>query len=220
MAETEFITIKNNSIICNENCPTKAFYNSLNKPFININNFINMFNVPFEVSTNIYNSIDLLFIGEAPDSQETLYKRPFYPKSISGLILRNVINDLNVKYYAMANIVSCRPVYLINNKFMNRTPAYNECQYCSCYLKSFMKSLHNDLKVILLGKTAATTLLGETKYNKNYSSITPMTKLPSYKYKNRTYGVNFHPRYVQNGGGVKSKRYREYLERMKEIINT
>lgn len=205
--------------ICNESCPTKSFFNILRNKFIDINEFIDTFYVPFEATTDVLTSIKILFIGEAPGEKEAIHGRPFYPYASSGLILRRAIKDLNIEHYAIANIVSCRPVYLINKKFRNRIPAFNECQYCSCYLKNFILSLNKNLKIILLGKTAAFTILGGTEYAKKHTTIFPLVKLLPYKYKERTYGINFHPKYIQYGNGIQNNRYKDYILRMKEIIN-
>ena len=126
---------------------------------------------------------------------------------------------MGIDQYAIANIVSCRPVYIINNKYRNRTPVFNECQYCSCYLRNFIFSLNEKLTIILLGKTAVFTVFGDRDCIKHYSSISSLIKIAPFKHNNRVYGANFHPRYIVNGGGVKSKRYKDYLKRMEEIIN-
>ena len=219
MGKKEFNLINNTREICKEVCPTKDYYNYLSLPHIDMSAFLDMFYAPFEASTDLLNVIKILFIGEAPSEKDTINGRPFYPYTPTGEILREAIKDLKIEHYAIANIINCRPVYKIGNKLKNRTPAYNECQYCSSYLKDFILSLNKNLKVVLLGKTAAFTILGETDYTKKSTTITHLVNLAPYNYKGRTYGVAHHPRYVNSGGGIKSQRYKDYLVRMREVLD-
>jgi len=211
---------------CNERCPTKQRFDFIHPDlYINIKTFLDKFYVPFECSIdNIINKgslhlIDILFIGEAGGEQEVLYKRPFYPGAPSGKILREVIKDLLLKNYAIANIIGCRPVSIKKNKFINRTPTESECDYCIEHLKSFITLLNKDIKVILLGKTAAFSVFKNIKnYINDNETISKLVKLPPYKYNSRIFAANFHPRYVASGGGIKGKRYQDYLNRMGEIL--
>ncbi len=211
---------------CNENCNLKKWFNFINPVHHNIEWFLNKFYVPFECSVNgiieknSISIINILFIGEAGGEQEALYKRPFYPKAPSGKILREVIKDLLLKNYAIANIVGCRPVSIQKNKFVNRTPFESECEYCITYLKSFISLLNKNVKIILLGKTAAFSVLKNIKdYIKDAKTISNLVKLDPYIYKNRLFAANYHPRYIASSGGIKGKRYKKYLSRMEDILN-
>lgn len=213
--------------ICNENCLLKKYFNSIHpNPFIKMKSFLNMFHVPFEFNTeektiSSLKNVNVLFIGEAGGQNEAKFKRPFYPYAPSGKILREAIKDLKIINYAIANIVGCRPVFIDNNGiYRNRTPDENECEYCISNLKSFICMLNKKLKIILLGKTAAFSVLKNVKeYTKDHITITPLVKLEPLKYKNIIYGVNFHPRFIASGGGIKGKRYKEYLKRFEVILN-
>lgn len=215
------LMIKHDFSECNINCPLINYFNKIYYPkSISIKEFIEIFYVPFEFYSDSLSNVDKLFIGEAGGKEEAKYKRPFYPKAPSGNILRNVIKDLNLKNYAIANIVGCRPVSIINNKYQNRTPFESECNYCITNLKSFTGLLNKNIYIILLGKTAAFSVLKNAKsYIKDCNTIAKLVKLPPLEYGGKIYGCNFHPRYIVSGGGINSKRYQEYLKRMKEIIN-
>lgn len=182
--------------------------------------------VPFEYNTeNIYD-IEVVFIGEAPGEQEALYCQPFYPKAPSGKILRQIIIDLNIKKYGIANIVCCWPFIENNGKRKNRTPDENECKYCIKHLGIFLNKINPNAIVILLGKTAAFSVLGNLKwYVKDYIYYYAITKLNPFWYKcnnelgyNKKYGANFHPRFIASNGGINSEIYKKYLNRMKEIL--
>lgn len=213
--------------ICNENCPTKHIFNSVYKGvFFDIDKFIKMFHVPFEFNTEektfeSLKNVNILFIDEAPGENEAKYKNPFYQFALSGKILRSAISDLNIKNYAIANIVGCRPIFIDDNgMFRNRTPIEEECNYCIDNLRGFIGLLNNNLKIILLGKTAAFSILKNIKsYIKDYDTITPLVKLKPLKLNGITYGANFHPRYIASSGGVKGKRYIKFVERIKVILN-
>jgi len=157
------------------------------------------------------------------NSEEAKYKRPFYPKATSGRILRKIIEDLKIENYAIANIVSCRPTNLINNKYKNRTPTEIECDYCISNLRHFMWFLNDNIKIILLGKTAAFSVLknGTTikNYIKNNTTITSLVKLSPLEYYGKIFAANFHPRYISSNGGIGSEKYKDYLIRMKLIID-
>ena len=49
----------------------------------------------------------ILFIGEAPGAQEDIQGKPFVGRS--GNILRNALQELNIKNFYITNLVKCRP---------------------------------------------------------------------------------------------------------------
>ena len=199
--------------------------------------------VYFEYHGKLEN-VDTVFVGECPDESEAKHKQPFYSKTYSGKILRQIIKDLNLQNYGIANIVCCRPTVIlfpqnitvkagefsgttrIDNIYnykgisiRNRTPSEKECDYCIDHLKVFLKYINPKSTVILLGKTAAFSIFKNVKQVvKDNKTITALTKLPPLKFRNRVFASNFHPRYVGSAGGIGSKRYREYLKRMKKIL--
>lgn len=211
---------------CNNECPLLAYQLT--------GNFI-----PFEcyimakpiITTNTINFdykklINKVFIGEAGGEQEEIHTRPFYPLAPSGRILRQVIIDLYLNDWGIANIVCCRPFINIpkikDNKVyykkLNRTPNQEECEYCIDHLKVFLNCINDNSRIVLLGKTATFSVLGKiNNYVKDYT-ITQLNKLKPIKIGKHIYGATFHPRYIHQFGGIKSKKYEEYKKRIKYIL--
>lgn len=218
--------IEHDHELCNERCMTKQWYNSIAPNSLHIETFLKIFYVPFECCTENKNFeslklINILFVGEAPGFHESKNKQPFYTFAPSGRILRQVIKDLQIKYYAIANIVECRPIDIKNEKFINKTPTMDECNYCVKNLGNFIKLLNNNLKVILLGKTASRTIL--CKLDKSIDSerttATQYVNMKPIKRNNISYYSNFHPRFIQSNGGLNGNKYKEYLNKMRDILN-
>jgi len=197
---------------CNDNCPLKQKHKA---------HF-----VYFEYHGKL-KDVNVVFCGESPGEFEVKYKQPFYPKAYSGRILRQIIKDLDLQNYGIANIVCCRPIAVLTLqeeewKFRekNRTPSEEECNYCIDHLKVFLKYINPKSTVILLGKTASFSIFKNIKQIvKDNRTITSLTKLSPLKFKGRIFAAAYHPRFVMAGGGIKGKRYQEYFKRMKFILN-
>jgi len=183
--------------------------------------------------------VNIVFVGECPGFSEAKYKQPFYPKAYSGRILRQIIKDLNLQNYGIANIVCCRSMtekYSESKRMItikNRTPTEEECKYCVDHLKIFLKYINPKSTIILLGGTSSFFILKNAKQyineckkglyinKKNLKgkvTITALTKLSPLNFKGRIFASNFHPRYVAAGGGIGSERYNKYLKRMQDIL--
>ncbi|MDA8028524.1 MAG: uracil-DNA glycosylase [Nitrospiraceae bacterium] len=95
----------------------------------------------------------LMFVGEGPGADEDATGRPFVGRA--GELLTKMIGAMG---YArsdvyIANIVKCRPPG-------NRVPEENERQSCLPYLQQQI-SLVSPQAIVLLGQTAAASLLGQ-----------------------------------------------------------
>ena len=96
----------------------------------------------------------LMFVGEGPGADEDATGRPFVGRA--GELLTKMIGAMG---YArtdvyIANIVKCRPPG-------NRVPEDNERQSCLPFLEQQI-SLVSPQAIVLLGQTAAASLLGQT----------------------------------------------------------
>jgi len=95
---------------------------------------------------------DLMFIGEAPGAEEDRQGLPFVGRA--GELLTRIIEaiDLSREEVYIANIIKCRPPG-------NRDPVAEEVSACRGYLESQIDLIAPEV-IVLLGKVAAQTLLG------------------------------------------------------------
>ena len=96
---------------------------------------------------------DWLFIGEAPGDAEDAQDEPFVGEA--GSLLDNMLMAIKLRRgenVYIANVIKCRPSE-------NRHPHVDEIALCLPYLKRQIALIQPKL-IVLLGKTAATALLG------------------------------------------------------------
>lgn len=96
---------------------------------------------------------DWLFIGEAPGDAEDAQNEPFVGEA--GSLLDNMLRAIKLRRgenVYIANVIKCRPSE-------NRHPHVDEIALCLPYLKRQITLIQPKL-IVLLGKTAATALLG------------------------------------------------------------
>jgi DNA polymerase len=95
---------------------------------------------------------DLMFIGEGPGAEEDRQGLPFV--GAAGELLTKIIQamDLRRDDVYIANVVKCRPPG-------NRDPQPDEVAACRGYLERQIE-LINPRLIVILGKVAAQTLLG------------------------------------------------------------
>src|SRR5690606_9152563 len=96
----------------------------------------------------------LLFIGEAPESQEDHTGLPF--QGNSGRILHFIWSFVESPFaYTITNAVGCRPTELDKRgAVVNRSPTQEEQDACRPRLQQLVESTHFD-GVVYLGKVAA-----------------------------------------------------------------
>ena len=91
---------------------------------------------------------DFLFVGEAPGPTEDFLGFPFIGPS--GHVLNRIIEDANIKSYAIANVVGCFP----KSGKSFRKPKKVEIDACNPRLQSLLK-LVNPSVIIGVGKVAS-----------------------------------------------------------------
>jgi DNA polymerase len=97
---------------------------------------------------------DWLFIGEGPGAEEDARGEPFVGQA--GKLLDAMLASIDIErgeQAYIANAVKCRPPG-------NRTPEASEIAACKPYLERQIELLQPKL-IVLLGKTAVQSLLGE-----------------------------------------------------------
>ncbi len=142
---------------------------------------------------------DIMFIGEAPGETEDEMGRPFVGKA--GRYLEKMLSAIgyNRKDLYIANVVNCRPPE-------NRKPSLREVAQCSEYLIRQIRSV-NPMTIMLLGKTAAETVLG-----KPFKSI-ESARGRWYMWDQSPLRVTYHPAFLLRGGDKRT----EALEDLKAI---
>jgi len=182
--------------------------------------------------------IKVVFVGEAPSKIDAELKRPFCPDTLSGKIIRSILVELNLKNYAFANIICCRPIINITKKYSvfhnvstlssedyefivkNRIPTKKESDYCSAHLNLFLNNINEKSIIFLLGKTAIVAILNKiTGYIDKCKTVASMVESKPITYCKRLFIPCYDPHYIASRGGIKSKEYQEYLERFKRVIN-
>ncbi|MFN3480016.1 MAG: uracil-DNA glycosylase [Thermodesulfovibrionales bacterium] len=123
----------------------------------------------------------IMFIGEAPGSEEDIQGRPFVGEA--GQLLTRLINKMGFKRedVYIANIVKCRPPF-------NRDPEEDEIVTCFPFLKRQIEIVRPRI-IVSLGRISARTILN-TKI--------PITKLRGrfYEYEDIPVMPTFHPAYL------------------------
>ncbi len=141
---------------------------------------------------------DLMFVGEAPGSDEDRQGLPFVGRA--GQLLTKIIESIDLKRedVYICNVLKCRPPG-------NRNPESAEVETCSPFLRKQLVSIRPKL-VCCLGTFAAQTMLA--------------TKTPISQLRGRFHNVDgfrfiatFHPAYLLRSPAKK----REVWEDMKQI---
>jgi DNA polymerase len=145
---------------------------------------------------------DVLFVGEAPGSEEDLTGRPFVGKA--GQLLNQIIEKgmgLSRAEVYICNILKCRPP-------MNRTPQDDEVQICLPFLKRQIAAIRPKV-IVSLGRPAAHALLEVSK---------PMHQLRGtwQAYEGIPVMPTYHPAYVLRNYTVPIRR--QVWEDVQEVI--
>ena len=107
-----------------------------------------------------------LFVGEAPGAEEDAKGEPFVGQA--GKLLDNMLAALGMKRgenVYIANALKCRPPD-------NRTPEPGEIDACRPYLDRQIALIQPKL-IVALGKSAATTLLGDRRHDREHARARP-----------------------------------------------
>ena len=126
---------------------------------------------------------DIMIIGEAPGKDEDERGKPFVGRA--GQLLNSFLRSikLNRDSVFITNTIKCRPPD-------NRNPANDEIKACSGFLEKQIELIKPKV-MVLLGKIAANSLLGEDK---------PMSDLRQKKFFIDKYNIPivvfYHPAYI------------------------
>ena len=140
----------------------------------------------------------VMFIGEAPGKSEDVMGRPF--TGIAGGLLHYAINEAggNPARIFYTNLLCCRPTDEEGGH--NRQP--NDAEINNCKIRLFRTILLVDPRIIvLLGKVPQRVLMDDPQLKKF-----------------KRYGIE-HPSWILRQGGIKSKWYPMYVNKLKEIFN-
>jgi len=140
----------------------------------------------------------LVFVGEAPGSEEDRQGLPFVGRA--GQLLTKIIESIGLTRddVYICNVLKCRPPG-------NRNPEPAEVEACSPFLKRQLQSIHPDI-VCCLGTFAAQTVLGMK---------VPISKLRGefHQIDGIRYIATFHPAYLLRN----PEKKREVWDDMKKI---
>ncbi len=142
-----------------------------------------------------------LFVGEGPGRSEDLEGEPFVGSA--GKLLDNMLKAMQlargVDTY-IANIVKCRPV---DADGRDRPPVQNEVAACRPFLERQI-DLIKPTVIVVLGKTAATSLLGLNEE----TSLASLRGEP-HSYQGIPVVVTYHPAYLLLKPEDKAKSWRD-----------
>jgi DNA polymerase len=142
-----------------------------------------------------------LFVGEGPGRSEDLEGEPFVGPA--GKLLDNMLKAMQlargVDTY-IANIVKCRPVDADGS---DRPPVQNEVAACRPFLERQI-DLIKPTVIVVLGKTAATSLLGL-----NEETSLASLRGESHSYQGIPVVVTYHPAYLLRKPEDKAKSWRD-----------
>ena len=140
---------------------------------------------------------DLMFVGEAPGSDEDTQGEPFVGKA--GQLLTKIIQTMGLSRdeVYIANILKCRPD-TPRQRSGNRPPTSEEMNTCSPWLHRQIDLIGPKL-IVALGKTAVEGLLEQqvaiTRFRGTWQTYRGIPLMPT-----------FHPAYLLHQQSLASKR--------------
>ncbi|MFC1618396.1 uracil-DNA glycosylase [Candidatus Neomarinimicrobiota bacterium] len=151
---------------------------------------------------------DMVFIGEAPGSEEDRQGEPFVGRA--GQLLDKILAAIQLtrKEVYICNILKCRPPN-------NRDPLSAEVEQCLPYLKEQLKLINPKL-IIALGRVAAKTLLGVEDSLKNMRNQV-------HKYQEVEMRVTYHPAALLRNPRLKGPAWEDFQvirDRYHELIGS
>lgn len=140
---------------------------------------------------------DWLFVGEGPGADEDAQGEPFVGQA--GKLLDNMLLAIKLKRgknVYIANVVKCRPPG-------NRAPHADEISQCLPYLQRQIELIRPKL-IVVLGKTAATALLGR-------DATLGSLRGTLHDYRGIPVIVTYHPAYLLRSPTEKAKAWQDLL---------
>jgi len=172
-------TLKHDSSNC-LNCP---LYQQTNRPYVPTDLM-----APGAMNAD---SVDILFIGEAPGRDEDKLQLPFV--GASGQLLRKALDkyvgDLS---YGFANVVRCRPT----EDGANRPPSEIEIGFCNGYVRADIAQLKPKVVVLLGGSAIAALNPDPTEESWVRGKVTKARTRSAKEHECVKYVATFHPAYV------------------------
>jgi DNA polymerase len=145
---------------------------------------------------------DLMFVGEAPGSDEDKQGEPFVGRA--GQLLTKIIEAINLRRedVYIANLIKCRPPG-------NRNPEPDEMDQCEPFLLRQIDSIRPKV-IVALGKFAAQSLLQTTD---------PITRLRGreYPYRDAILVPTYHPAYLLRQPSAKRDVWAD-MQRVRAIL--
>ena len=145
---------------------------------------------------------DLMFVGEAPGSDEDKQGEPFVGRA--GQLLTKIIEAINLRRedVYIANLIKCRPPG-------NRNPEPDEMDQCEPFLLRQIDSIRPKV-IVALGKFAAQSLLQTTD---------PITRLRGreYPYRDAILVPTYHPAYPLRQPSAKRDVWAD-MQRVRAIL--
>lgn len=145
----------------------------------------------------------IMFVGEAPGSEEELQGEPFVGPA--GQLLTKMIGAMGLtrgEVY-IGNIMNWRPQMPVNEsgvQYGNRPPTNEEMNYCLPYLRAQIEIVNPDL-LVALGTTAAQGLLGVGSFKALADVRGRWTEFAG-----KPLLVTYHPSYILRNQSNRSKR--------------
>ena len=149
-------------------------------------------------------SARLMFVGEAPDSDEDEQGMPFVGKA--GQLLTKIIEAIDLKRsdVYIANIIKCRPL-------SDRNPEEDEIKTCITFLEKQIEIIAPEI-VCTLGNIATRALLGTdmgiTKLRGRFHERSGLKVMPTY-----------HPSYLLMDPSKKRETWEDMKKVKKEYFN-
>jgi len=151
---------------------------------------------------------DWLFVGEGPGADEDALGEPFVGQA--GKLLDNMLLAIKLKRgknVYIANVVKCRPPG-------NRAPHADEISQCLPYLQRQIELIRPKL-IVVLGKTAATALLGR-------DATLGSLRGTLHDYRGIPVIVTYHPAYLLRSPTEKAKAWKDLclaVQKMQEATS-
>jgi DNA polymerase len=147
-----------------------------------------------------------MICGEAPGLEENINGRPF--TGPAGQLLDKIFKAVGWDTdtdWSLHNVMKCRPVAPESIQKQNLTPTAKQRTICLPYLEHEIDSINPKI-IVLVGKTAANTLLGQTK-NLSMKEIVGQT-FSRKRWPNTVFFVMYHPAAILHAQN-QPNRYRQ-----------
>ncbi len=145
-------------------------------------------------------TVEILFVGEGPGSDEDASGKPFVGRA--GTLLRDAVNLAGLKNVGYTNVVRCRPPN-------NRDPSTPEVKACSSFLEEELTSIPNLKLIVAVGNISLRYFIGRAGITKVSGQLVgDHNKIPVF--------ALMHPAYVRRNQ-YESKKFYEHVQRIQSV---